>query len=55
MVISLLIGKTKNVILTAADLNAYERDETYSKAETYSRAETAQILATIIVDGGRIE
>lgn len=40
--------------MTAADVNAYSKDETYSKDEVYSKPETDEIIDSLVVDGGRI-
>ena len=44
-------GKTGEVQLTAADVNAYSKEEVYTKEET----EMAIANLVIEIDGGRIE
>lgn len=49
---SMITSATK--AMTAADVNAYSKDETYSKEEVYTKPETDAIVDSLIVDGGRI-
>ena len=44
-------GKTGEVQLTAADVNAYSKEEVYTKKET----DVAIAKLVIEIDGGRIE